>query len=444
MASASNAGSPTSTSTRCVATRPSHSLARTIAATPVLGAILDERRREALARLGEDLSQVIAAVNESILAAELVDRREFFDASRRGRSPRNSARGRYFDNRVQVIAAAGSGKTSVMVARAAYAVDRGFVPRTASCCWRSTRTRRPNYRRRVDQRLAAAGIEPPGEGLDVPLFRTRRHRPAQLAKSPAWRRGWTQARTSRCHADRRRAPRRSATFRYKWDLYPAAFARAPRRPDGGRADGYDGEAGQTGSGLRGRDRQEPRRTDDRRLAVPQRGRVRVRAALRPRRRGRPARAVPARLLLPGHRRLARALGARPRTASHPAEFGGYAEAMAWKRNLHREHGTTLVETTWAEVMAAPASKPAGTSSTRLGLESRLEPRSSTKTPGPSPCETRTSRADPDLHDAREVELAHAGRTGPATHAALEDFDGCRKSTLPRPLLGRSTTSGNAA
>ena len=32
-----------------------------------------------------------------------------------------------FDNRVQVLAAAGSGKTSVMVARAAYAVSRGFV-----------------------------------------------------------------------------------------------------------------------------------------------------------------------------------------------------------------------------------------------------------------------------------------------------------------------------
>jgi DNA helicase-4 len=32
-----------------------------------------------------------------------------------------------FDNRVQVLAGAGSGKTSVMVARAAYAVDRGFV-----------------------------------------------------------------------------------------------------------------------------------------------------------------------------------------------------------------------------------------------------------------------------------------------------------------------------
>ncbi|WP_251277082.1 UvrD-helicase domain-containing protein, partial [Enterobacter hormaechei] len=32
-----------------------------------------------------------------------------------------------FDNRVQVVAAAGSGKTSTMVAKAAYAIDRGFV-----------------------------------------------------------------------------------------------------------------------------------------------------------------------------------------------------------------------------------------------------------------------------------------------------------------------------
>ena len=32
-----------------------------------------------------------------------------------------------FDNRVQVVASAGSGKTSTMVARAAYAIHRGFV-----------------------------------------------------------------------------------------------------------------------------------------------------------------------------------------------------------------------------------------------------------------------------------------------------------------------------
>jgi hypothetical protein len=33
-----------------------------------------------------------------------------------------------FDNRVQVVASAGSGKTSTMVAKAAYAIHRGFVP----------------------------------------------------------------------------------------------------------------------------------------------------------------------------------------------------------------------------------------------------------------------------------------------------------------------------
>ena len=34
----------------------------------------------------------------------------------------------------------------------------------------------------------------------------------------------------------------------------------------------------------------------------------------------------------------------------PAEFVGYAEGMEWKRDLHRRHGTDLIETTWHEIV----------------------------------------------------------------------------------------------
>lgn len=30
-----------------------------------------------------------------------------------------------------------------------------------------------------------------------------------------------------------------------------------------------------------------------------------------------------------------------------AEFAGYAEGIAWKRHLHAQHGTRLIETMWA-------------------------------------------------------------------------------------------------
>lgn len=44
-----------------------------------------------------------------------------------------------FDNRILVAASAGSGKTSTMVAKAAYAIDRGFFSQKKSSCWPSIR-----------------------------------------------------------------------------------------------------------------------------------------------------------------------------------------------------------------------------------------------------------------------------------------------------------------
>ena len=38
------------------------------------------------------------------------------------------------------------------------------------------------------------------------------------------------------------------------------------------------------------------------------------------------------------------------TASLRRSFEGYAEGMAWKRGVHAQYGTTLVESTWADVM----------------------------------------------------------------------------------------------
>lgn len=62
------------------------------------------------------------ATRERVLAKDFLDRVES--------KPLTEEQARAvicFDNRVQVVAAAGSGKTSTMVAKAAYAIDRGFV-----------------------------------------------------------------------------------------------------------------------------------------------------------------------------------------------------------------------------------------------------------------------------------------------------------------------------
>ena len=99
-----------------------------------------------------------------------------------------------------------------------------------------------------------------------------------------------------------------------------------------------------------------------------------------------------------------------RDGKPPPEFEGYAESMAWKRQLHAQHGTTLLESTWAEVMFGDGLARLEDELTRLGLTLRLEPRSSRQRWAGQAHEARGSRAArPDLHDARQVELVDPDR-----------------------------------
>ncbi|WP_447936023.1 UvrD-helicase domain-containing protein [Stenotrophomonas lactitubi] len=66
--------------------------------------------------------------NEAMTRRELVLAKNFLDRVESRPLTEEQARAVIcFDNRVQVVASAGSGKTSTMVAKAAYAIDRGFV-----------------------------------------------------------------------------------------------------------------------------------------------------------------------------------------------------------------------------------------------------------------------------------------------------------------------------
>ena len=68
----------------------------------------------------------------------------------------------------------------------------------------------------------------------------------------------------------------------------------------------------------------------------------------------------------------------------PAEFVGYKEGMAWKRKLHETNGTTLLETTMAELWSGKAFTYLESELTRLGLT--LDPNPDRPTPGRKPIE----------------------------------------------------------
>ena len=73
-----------------------------------------------------------------------------------------------YDNRVQVVAAAGSGKTSVMVARSAYAIDKGFADPEKILLLAFNKNAAVELKERINERLSAAGI--PSEGVQASTF----------------------------------------------------------------------------------------------------------------------------------------------------------------------------------------------------------------------------------------------------------------------------------
>lgn len=68
----------------------------------------------------------------------------------------------------------------------------------------------------------------------------------------------------------------------------------------------------------------------------------------------------------------------------PAEFAGYREGINWKRNLHAQHGTRLLETTMAELWSGQLFEKLGRQLTELG--GTLDPNPDRPVPGRQPIE----------------------------------------------------------
>lgn len=275
-----------------------------------------------------------------------------------------------FDNRVQVVAAAGSGKTSVMVARAAYAIKRDLVPADRVLLLAFNADAAEELQERVEARLEAAGIDATGLsastfhsfGLKV-IGRATQRKP-RLASWLGEKNG-DVAMVSRIVDDLRD---RSPEFRIKWDLYRLLFARMADSPAGGTPDSYDYDSKQTGfrtfngetvksqgerliadflflNGVK-YEYERPYVAD---VATPERSQYR------------PDFYYPDADVWHEHWALDR--NGRP-----PADFKGYADGMLWKKAIHRQHGTTLIETTWASIIDQTGFEPLTAALAEHGLE----------------------------------------------------------------------------
>lgn len=114
-------------------------------------------------RFATTLRQAIALANREILSACLKEDAEFFDNVEA--LPLTSTQAKAvatFDNRVQIIASAGSGKTSVMVARAAYAVYKGWVRADRILLLAFNRAAATELASRAKERFASLGLDATG------------------------------------------------------------------------------------------------------------------------------------------------------------------------------------------------------------------------------------------------------------------------------------------
>lgn len=336
---------------KVVRLRPSSSIAER-AENRGIAKTLSADEVTALKRLRLDLNQHFAEANEYIRLAELSTQRAFFDGiERQPLTEEQSNAVITFDNRVQVVAAAGSGKTSVMVARAAYAVHRGFVAPERILLLAFNKAAADELQQRTQERLARAGINAEkirastfhSFGLDVIGKATgARPRPAP------WLDSGRDLDTIQEIVDHLRDS--SPDFRYKWDLFRLLFANLASTPEGGDHDHYDREKRETG--FRTFDGGYVRSHGERLIAnwlylngvgYQYERHYAHRTASPEHSQYRPDFYYPGADLWHEHWAL-------DRDGNPPAIFPGYAEGITWKREMHRKYGTKLIETTWADVV----------------------------------------------------------------------------------------------
>lgn len=318
-----------------------------------------------------DLEQLVADTNERILDAELSSQQRFFETIEK--TPLTEEQARVvvcLDSRVQVLAAAGSGKTSVMVARAAYVVSRGFVAPDRILLLAFNKDAAEELQERVTARFAAAGIEAVGLrtstfhsfGLDV-IGQATGKRP-RLA---AWlERGADVKAVSRIAYELRDS---SVSFRYRWDLYRLLFASTSTRIEDHESehDGYNEDSRESGYRTFGGEivRSHGERLIANFLYLNGISYVYEKPYDHPvadarHSQYRPDFYYPDIGVWHEHWALDRA-------GNPPAEFEGYAESMEWKRQVHARNGTTLVESNWADVVFGDGLRKLESDMTRLGL-----------------------------------------------------------------------------
>lgn len=325
--------------------------------------------------LNLDIAIHIAEVNELILQQELTTQAGFL--SKIETQPLTDEQARAvltFDNRVQVVAAAGSGKTSVMVARTAYAVTRGFVSPQRILLLAFNKDAAQELQERVSQRLGAVGIDSSGIrastfhsfGLDV-----IGHATGSKPRPAPWLDENQGQEVLQSIVDSLKIS--SPDFKYKWDFFRLLMANAPSAPDSGEPDNYDRTTKEIG--LRTFDGKTVRSGGERLIAnwlylngieYKYEHPYSFRTASASHSQYRPDFYYPEADLWHEHWGL-------DRDGNPPPNFTGYLEDMEWKRQTHKSNGTMLAETRWFQIVHGSGFIELETQLNQFGIQTAWNP-----------------------------------------------------------------------
>lgn len=313
---------------------------------------LSKEEKQALVDLNSDLGTVFSQVNSEILKDELISQRDFLERiEAKPLSDEQAAAVLTFDNRVLLVASAGSGKTSVMVARAAYAVKREFVEPSRVLLLAFNKAAADELQMRIETRFENAGIKSVGIvsstfhafGLDVIGKGTN----AKPGLAP-----WVERdRDSEEIADIVKELKESSEdFKYKWDLFRLIFPPETIKISGVEFDAWDSDSKE--QGFRTFDGKVVRSHGERMIAnwlylhgvnYQYERDFEVDTSNAYRRQYKPDFYYPEIDVWHEHWAL-------DKQGNPPPEFTDYLAGIDWKRSLHTKHKTKLIETSFGEVV----------------------------------------------------------------------------------------------
>lgn len=336
---------------------------------------LNEEEAQAISDLDQNLNSMFDEINQDILYAELTDQKKFLESIES--KPLSIEQGTAvitFDNRVLLVAAAGSGKTSVMVARAAYATMKNFIHPSKILLLAFNKVAAEELQERVKERFENANIDSTGIkastfhafGLDV-IGRGLNARPTVAP--------WVDngRDLEEIAAIVKELKDSSEDFKYKWDLYRLIFPPETIKMTGIDHDAWESESRE--QGFRTFDGKIVRSHGERMIA----NWLYLHGVLYQYERDYKVKTADVfhRQYMPDfyyqdidtwHEHWALDQRGNP-----PPDFSGYLEEIEWKRNLHSVNKTDLIETTFGEVVFANGLSRLKEKLTKRGIKLQWDP-----------------------------------------------------------------------